>query len=67
MKISDLCHSVVMLLVIAARACSVASVVSDSATPWTAAYQLLCPWDSPGKGTGVGCHFPLHAVWQAGS
>ena len=18
------------------------------------------PWDSPGKNTGVGCHFPLH-------
>ena len=26
------------------------------ATPWTAAYRLLCPWDLPGKGTGVGCH-----------
>jgi len=19
--------------------------------------RLLCPWDSPGKNTGVGCHF----------
>ena len=19
---------------------------------------LLCPWNSPGKNTGVGCHFP---------
>ena len=28
------------------------------ATPWTAAYKapLLCPWDFPGKSTGVGCH-----------
>ena len=34
------------------------SVVSDSATPWTVAPRLLCPWDSPGKNTGVGCHFP---------
>ena len=25
-------------------------------TPWTVACQLLCPWDSPGKNTGVGCH-----------
>ena len=25
-------------------------------TPWTAAYQVLHPWDSPGKSTGVGCH-----------
>ena len=23
-------------------------------TPWTAAYQFLCPWDFPGKSTGVG-------------
>ena len=21
--------------------------------------ELLCPWDSPGKNTGVGCHFLL--------
>ena len=26
------------------------------ATPQTAAYRLLCPWDFPGKSTGVGCH-----------
>ena len=25
-------------------------------TPWTAAYRLLCPWESPGKSTGAGCH-----------
>ena len=25
-------------------------------TPWTAATRLLCPWDFPGKSTGVGCH-----------
>ena len=23
---------------------------------WTVAHQVLCPWDSPGKNTGVGCH-----------
>ena len=22
--------------------------------------KLLCPWDSPGKNTGVGCHILLH-------
>ena len=32
------------------------SVMSDSATPWTAAYMLLRPWDSPGQSTGVGFH-----------
>ena len=26
------------------------------ATPWTVATRLLCPWNSPGKNTGVGCH-----------
>ena len=29
-------------------------------TPWTAAYQLLRPWDFPDKSTGVGCHCLLH-------
>ena len=41
--------------------------------------KLLCPWDSPGKNTGVGCHAllqgifptqgiePMPPVWQAGS
>ena len=24
--------------------------------------RLLCPWDSPGKNTGVGCHFLLPCV-----
>ena len=24
----------------------------------------LCPWDSPGKNTGVGCHFPLQGIFQ---
>ena len=29
---------------------------------WTA--RLLCPWDSPGKNTGVGCHFLLQGYSQ---
>ena len=24
--------------------------------------RLLCPWDSPGKNTGVGCHFLLQGI-----
>ena len=24
--------------------------------------RLLCPWDSPGKNIGVGCHFPLQCM-----
>ena len=35
------------------------SCVRLFANPWTVAYQLLHPWDFPGKGTGVGCHFLL--------
>ena len=44
------------------RVCLVTSVVSNSLRPygpWPA--RLLCPWGSPGKNTGVGCHFLLHA------
>ena len=32
------------------------------ATPEMAAYQAPCPWDSPGKNTGVGCHFLLQCM-----
>ena len=46
-------------------------------TPWTAAHQaslsisnsrslpklLLCPWNSPGKNTEVGCHFLLQVIF----
>ena len=39
------------------------SVVSHSVQPcglWPA--RLLCPWDSPGKSTGAGCHFLLQVL-----
>ena len=40
--------------------CSVASVVSDSEQPHRQKpTRLPRPWDSPGKNTGVGCHFLL--------
>ena len=43
--------------------CSVTSVVSDSVQPhrWQPT-RLLRPWDSPGKNTGVGCHFLLQCM-----
>ena len=25
--------------------------------------RLLCPWGSPGKNTGMGCHFLLHGIF----
>ena len=40
------------------------AVVSDSLQPhglWPA--RLLCPWDSPGKNTGVGCHALLQGMF----
>ena len=42
--------------------CSVASVVSNSVWPhrWQPT-RLPHPWDSPGKNTGVGCHFLLQS------
>ena len=33
------------------------------ATPWTVTYQAPCPWDFPGKSTGVGCHFLLQGTF----
>ena len=36
------------------------SVMSDSLRPHgLEPTRLLCPWNSPGKITGVGCHFLL--------
>ena len=44
----------------AAAAATVASVVSDSVRPQRRQpTRLPCPWDSPGKNTGVGGHFLL--------
>ena len=50
-KINNLGSLIILSLIYAM--CVSCSVVSDSVTPWTA--RLLCPWDSPGESTGVGC------------
>ena len=43
--------------------CCVASVVSDSMRPQRRQpTRLPCPWDSPGKNTGVGCHLLLQCM-----
>ena len=42
----------------------------DSETLWTVARQVLNPWDSPGKNTGVGCHALLQEIfptWELNS
>ena len=37
--------------------------MSDSVRPdRQQSTRLLCPWDSPGKNTGVGCHFLLQRM-----
>ena len=43
------------------------SVVSDSYWPHgLQPTRLLCPWDFPGKSTGLGCHCLLHTYMTTG-
>ena len=58
-----LLYSKVTQLCICCCCCCVASVVSDSVRPlrWQPT-RLRHPWDSPGKNTGVGCHFFLQCM-----
>ena len=45
---------------------SVTSVMSSSLEPHgLQSARLLCPWDSSGKNTGVGCHFFLQGIFLA--
>ena len=38
--------------------------MSDSLLPYgLQSTRLLCPWDSPGKNTGVGCQAPLRGIF----
>ena len=44
--------------------CFSRSVVSDSLWPCgLQSARLLCPWDSPGRNTGGGCHFLLQGIF----
>ena len=46
------------------RACSVTSVLSNSLRPrGLQATKNLCPWDFPGKNSGVGCYFLLQGIF----
>ena len=49
---SDSSHEIKRCLLLR-RKCQSHSVMSDSLT-WAVACQVLCPWNSPGKNTGVG-------------
>ena len=39
------------------------SVISYSAILWTVAARFLCPWNSPEKNTGEGCHYLLQGIF----
>ena len=39
------------------------SPVSLFPTLWIVAHQSLCPWNFPGKNTGVDCHFLLKGIF----
>ena len=43
--------------------CSVSQLRPILVTPWTVPARLFCPWGSPGKKTGVGCHFLLQEIF----
>ena len=44
--------------------CVSRSVMSDSLQPHgEQPFRLLCPWDFPGKNTGVGCHSLLQGIF----
>ena len=47
---------IITVNVLLARVLSRFSRVWLCATLWTVAASLLCPWSSPGKNTGLGCH-----------
>ena len=47
-------------------ACTHAQSLSRIRLSWPRGLQparLLCPWDSPGKNSGVGCHFLLQGIF----
>ena len=60
------CVYVYTCMYVCAHVCDSRSVVSDSLWPHgLLSARLLCPWDSPGKITGVGCHSLLQMCVHA--
>ena len=56
--------NIVRCLVTCSALCLAHWVVSDSLWPRGAQpARLFCPWDFPGKNTGVGCHFLLQGIF----
>ena len=60
---SDLSYCTWDLVSCCCCCCCISSVVSDSVRSHRRQpAKLLCSWDSPGKNTGVGCHFLLQCM-----
>ena len=57
------CEEVLEILPLSYCVWKLFSCVWLFATPWTVTPRLLCPWNSPGKNTGVGCHFLLQGIF----
>ena len=67
MKIYNFNHFIIQkyLLWLIDCVCVSHSVISDSLWPhglWLS--RILCPWNSPGKNTGVGCYSLLQGIVQ---
>ena len=52
------------LFLICCCCCAVLSHVRLFVTPWTVHAKFICPWDFPGKNTGVGCHSLLQGIFS---
>ena len=62
-KPSEACVCVSVCVCVCVCTLSHFSCVWLFVTLWTVAHQALCPWDSPGKNTGVGCHALLQRIF----
>ena len=56
-------HFLILGIMVCCCCCCIALVVSNSVRPHRRQpTRLPRPWDSPGKNTGVGCHFLLQCM-----
>ena len=67
-KMTHRIHESATLMIIvlySAVLCLVASVMCDSLWPYGLyPTRFVCPWDSPGKNTGMGCYTRLHRIFS---
>ena len=62
--LSEISQEILTGLFLTSGVCVSRSVVSDSLQPHgLQPARLLCSWNSPGKTTGVGCHFLLQWIF----